>query len=170
MGASDRDPYQMAIRLLSYRWRSETELRDRLTQKGIDPTEIELTIGRLSEEGWIDDERFAREYVRSRARRHGRRRIGMDLRRLGVDDEAVSRALSEELDQDREDEILLSAAKKKTETLCRRYGNEYTASEAGRKKLARFLLSRGYPEAAVRKTVYELTSRLGNEAGEEREE
>lgn len=151
------DPYESALRLLSYRWRSEEELRQRLASKGVDPAEIDATIGRLTAEGWVDDERFAREYVRSRSRRHGRRRIGSDLRRFGIEGEIASEALSDHLDRDLEDELLREAARKKIEALLRRYGNDYPASAVGREKLARFLLNRGYPATAVRQAVFELT-------------
>ena len=151
------DPYQIAMRLLSYRWRSEQELRERLEKRGIGPAEIDETVRRLVEEGWIDDERFAKEFVRSRSRRHGRRRIGTDLRRYGIERDAASSALEEELSQEDEDAVLREAAIRKIRTLTRRYGNDYTASEVGRRKLAGFLLNRGYPATAVRKTVFELT-------------
>ena len=164
------DPYQIAMKLLSYRWRSERELRDRLARRGVEASEIDETIERLSLEGWIDDERFAREYVRSRARRHGRRRIGTDLRRFGIDDATAADALSAELTHDLEDDVIRRIASRKIETMKRRGGNDSISSEVGRRKLARFLLNRGYPEVAVRKVVYELTSDLRNETEAESEE
>ncbi len=169
MEAMAADPYQIALRLLSYRWRSEDELRDRLEKRDVPPPEIETTIHRLTEEGWIDDARFAREFVRSRSRRHGRRRIGNDLRRFGIGPAEATSALEDELDQDVEDEVLREAALRKIATLSRRYGNDYPASEVGRSKLARFLLNRGYPAVAVRKAVFELTRAPGLAEGAERE-
>lgn len=164
------DPYQSAMRLLSYRWRSEQELRERLEEKKVPIEEIDETIRRLLEEGWVDDERFAREFVRSRARRHGRRRIGDDLRRFGISQDAASSALEEELSMDEEDAVLREAATRKMGVLAQRHGNDYTRSEVGRRKLARFLLNRGYPAVAVRRIVFELTRRSGDERpGAERE-
>jgi regulatory protein len=153
--------YQSAMRLLNYRWRGTTELRQRLQRRNFDTNEIEETLRRLEREGWLDDDRFARELARSRATRHGRRRIQADLRRHGIEEEAVRRALDSALDPASEEELLRRTAEKRIETLRERYGNDYPFSEVGRRKLARFLLSRGHPLGEVMRVLDDLTAGVG---------
>lgn len=50
---------QYAYRLLSYRGRSEKEMRERLKRKGFDENTINSVIDRLRSDGYIDDRRLA---------------------------------------------------------------------------------------------------------------
>ena len=59
-----------ALRLISIRQRSESELRRRLKEKGASFEEIESIVSSFKELGLIDDLDFAREFVRSKAERH----------------------------------------------------------------------------------------------------
>jgi regulatory protein len=156
--------YQSAMHLLNYRWRGTAELRQRLLRRNYDEKEIAETLQRLEREGWLDDDRFARELARSRATRHGRRRIEADLRRHGVEEEVVRRALDSALDPDTEEALLRRTAGKRIEILSERYGNDYPSTEVGRRKLARFLLSRGHPLGDVMRVLDELTAG-GEQAG-----
>ena len=64
------DPcYVAALRILKYRFNSEGELRRKLRGKRFEKDEIEETILRLRNEKWLDDERFAAAFVRTRAGR-----------------------------------------------------------------------------------------------------
>lgn len=76
----------MALRLLSYRDRPCKALRERLSEKGLSEEDINEVIETLTEEGLLDDERFARELAASRIRNRnwGPRKIRLDLVRKGV--------------------------------------------------------------------------------------
>lgn len=56
-----------AVRLLSYRDRSEAELRDRLAKKGFPGEILEGAMERLKESGVIDDRRLAEAFARNAA-------------------------------------------------------------------------------------------------------
>src|SRR5436190_11546419 len=101
---SDLEPcYTAAMRILNYRFNSEAELRKKLRSKKFEADDIDETIARLRREKWIDDERFAGAFVRTRARRHlGRMRIKRELGAAGVADEAIARAVRENIDPDTE--------------------------------------------------------------------
>src|SRR5436305_10468671 len=60
------DCYVTALRILGYRFNSEAELRRKLAAKRFDGEEIAETLARLREEKWLDDDRFAAAYVRTR--------------------------------------------------------------------------------------------------------
>ncbi len=87
---------QYALRLLSYRARSEKELRQRLEQKGWDQTIIQETLDRLRQNGLLDDSRFARDWIENRQtfRPRGTRLLYQELRQKGVDDQTIQQALT----------------------------------------------------------------------------
>lgn len=65
------EAFAWAVRKLSARARSEHELRKGLTDAGYTDADIEDTLRRCREYGYVDDESFAREWVRQRrALRH----------------------------------------------------------------------------------------------------
>jgi len=88
--------YAAALRILGYRFNSEAELRRKLEAKRFDEAAIAATLERLRQEKWLDDERFAGAYVRTRVRKGiGRLRIRGELRNAGVSEEAAEAALRE---------------------------------------------------------------------------
>ncbi|WP_041844177.1 RecX family transcriptional regulator [Thermotoga sp. RQ7] len=95
------NPLKYALRLLKYRVRFESELRNRLKSKGFSDEEIENTIATLKKQGYIDDEKAAYLFAvdEMRLKLFGPKIVKMKLRSLGVDEEtserAIERALSE---------------------------------------------------------------------------
>jgi regulatory protein len=142
--------YVVAVRLLNYRFRSEEELRRKLRDKEFASEVIEVTIERLRRQGWIDDARFAVQYARSLLRkRKGRRRIAMELRELGVDDEVARGAIAEAGEEHPEEAAVDALLAKKASSFERKLGPEWLEDEMARKKLAAYLFSQGYDAAAV---------------------
>ena len=133
--------YQAALRILNYRFNSEAELRRKLSAKDYDDDEIETVIARLRNEKWLDDERFAASFVRTRARRRiGAKRIILELRAAGVDDETAARAVKENVDGEEEREKLRALVDRRAALL---------ATPEGRKKLFSYLLRQGYDSALI---------------------
>ncbi|MFC0521996.1 recombination regulator RecX [Pontibacillus salicampi] len=58
--------YSLAVNYLSYRMRSDKEMRTYLSDKEVDEEKIEYVVGRLKEEGYLNDEEFAKALVRTR--------------------------------------------------------------------------------------------------------
>ncbi len=134
------------------------ELRTKLRAKRFEGADIDETLARLADEGWLDDERFAGAFVRTRqSKKIGPRRIERELQAAGVDPEVARRVLRENSDADREREDLIAACAKRRRLLIRRHGAEYLQSEEGRKKLTAFLLKQGYDGALIRSVVKETT-------------
>lgn len=75
-----------AFRLLSYKARTESELRQRLVRKGFAPGIVTATIERLRELGLVDDADFARRFAEDRVSigHRGRHRIRAELLKRGV--------------------------------------------------------------------------------------
>lgn len=76
--------------------RTRKQIIDRLVKKEIPQDIIDSTIERLEENGLLDDEEFAHEFVRVRheSRKQGTGVIRRELARKGVDRELVDEALS----------------------------------------------------------------------------
>jgi regulatory protein len=87
--------YQQAMLLLSYRARSEAEIRRNLGRHQVPDSVIEQTLARLREEGLADDRQFARAWVENRStfRPRSRRALSMELRQKGLADEIVQSAV-----------------------------------------------------------------------------
>lgn len=144
------DCYTSALRILRYRFNSEGELRRKLRAKKFEKDDIDATIARLHHEKWLDDERFAAAFVRTRAnKRVGRLRIRRELQAAGVSEDDASRAIVENVDQEREGEALHELCVRRLRTLLRR---ERTSEEL-RAKLTAYLVAQGYDSALVRQVV-----------------
>jgi regulatory protein len=86
----------LAGRALARRDRSAAELEAQLERRGIDAEEREAAVGRLTELGYIDDERFARNRAEALAERgYGDAAIVHDLEQRGIGADVVEQALAE---------------------------------------------------------------------------
>lgn len=100
-----------ALRLLSFRPRSRSELEKRLIEKGHSSEIAERTVRMLGQLGLVDDAKIAAMVAASRSVSAGvgRQRIAQDLRRRGFSDRAVREAVAgvQEEDERRSAEELL---------------------------------------------------------------
>ena len=144
------DIHAAALRLLNYRFRSVVEMERKLRDRGFSADEIAAEIERLTEERWLDDARFAREYALSKLRaRKGARRIEMELRNFGVAKDLIREALADVADEVDETTQLAELCRKKANQIVTRHGAAHLREDRGRKKLVAYLLSQGYDPSAV---------------------
>jgi len=143
---------QQALLFLSYRARSESEIRQNLRKHEIPETVIEETIGRLRRDGLANDDQFASAWVENRStfRPRSRRMMALELRQKGLDDESMKSALKDVDD----DALAYEAALKRAPRFKSLEWSEF------RKKLSDFLARRGFPYSVVAPVV----SRIWNEA------
>jgi regulatory protein len=145
------DAYTSALRILQYRFNSEHELRRKLAAKRFEKAEIDAAIERLREEKWIDDERFAGAFARSRAaKKVGPTRIKRELSAAGVDRTTADRALAENRDDERAGNDLAEIAEKRRRLMVRRHGDEFVRSAEGKSRLIAYLMQKGYPLDLIR--------------------
>jgi regulatory protein len=83
--------FNTAARYLSYRPRSEFELRERLYQRGFDGDSVEAVLTRLKEQGLVDDIAFAQFWKDNRESFSPRSRwlTKSELRRKGVAQDVI---------------------------------------------------------------------------------
>ena len=142
--------YQQAMLFLSYRARSEKEIRQNLRKHEMSEDVIEETIERLRKAGLANDNEFAQAWVENRStfRPRSRRALAMELRQKGLDDETVHSAVSG-VD---EDALANEAAQKRLGRLKGLEWNDF------RKKLSEFLARRGFPYSVIAPTVTRMWS------------
>ena len=136
--------WQTALRLLSYRPRSEVELRRRLAGKGLPEAIVHWTIERLKALSLVDDQRFAGQWVESRDRVNprSRRMLAHELQLKGINRQLAATATESLSDE----EAAYRAAQNRAHRL---RDASYTVFQ---KRLGDFLLRRGFG--------YELTGRI----------
>ena len=134
---------ERALRLLTVRSRSRSELRQRLLRAGFEPEEVDGALDDLQRVGLIDDEAFARELAEHQRRKGLGRRAGLaGMRAKGVDRELAERITGDLNPEDEAERAIEVAANR----LTRLRGLDPVTR--GR-RLQDFLMRRGYdPETA----------------------
>ncbi len=146
--------FQQAMLFLSYRARSESEIRRNLLKHEIPDEVIEETLARLRQDGLANDEQFARAWVENRStfRPRSRRMLAMELRQKGLDEETASTALNEIDDE----ALAYEAAQKKAARFATLEWQDY------RKKLSEFLARRGFSYAVITPVVSKIWNETHN--------
>jgi regulatory protein len=137
--------YQRALNYLSYRPRSEREVRQNLQKHDTPEAVIDETLDRLRRNGLVDDLQFAKDWVENRStfRPRGRRALAAELRQKGIARETIEAAL-QNLD---EDALAYQAAVKQA----RKYENLEWADF--RRKMNAFLARRGFNYETAKSAV-----------------
>lgn len=123
-----------ALRLLGYREHSASELRRKLQDNGYPRALSDAITQRYVDVELVDDKRFAASWVRSRVSAgYGTRRIKQELAQRGVDPEVIDEAIADALDPEEE-----------VDRARRALGGRTAPDRAGRDKLVRRLVTRGF--------------------------
>lgn len=151
--------YERALNYLSYRPRSEDEVRRNLGKKDVEEAVIDAVIGRLKRAELLDDREFARYWVDNRARFNprGLRGLRHELQQKGVSRDVIDQAL-ETFDVE-------AAARQAVEAGARRLSQE--APPDFRRKLQAYMARRGFSYAVTKPLVQEkLEEKRRREDGE----
>lgn len=92
--------YAKISRYCAYQERSSGEVRQKLRLLGADSNTAGKLLERLADDNFINEERFARAYVRGKFRINGwgRLKIKNGLRAKGVDENLIRTVLTQEID------------------------------------------------------------------------
>jgi regulatory protein len=147
--------YDRALRYLSYRPRSQAEVRRNLLAAGLPADLVEATLVRLAAQGYLNDAEFARFWVENRQqfRPKGGQALRGELRQRGVASETVEAVL---VDLDPE----ASAYEAGQPRAVRLAALAQTDPAAFRRKLGDFLLRRGFGYEIVKPTVARLLQEM----------
>jgi regulatory protein len=145
--------YEAAVRALMRRAYSVFEMKQMLARRTEDDDLLKKVMERLKRAKMIDDERFAKQFVRQRTeiRRQGKFRIARDLRARGVPDRYIEAAVAESSKEIDEGAIVRQRLERKLRSF---------RGEINEKKMAsmyRSLLRAGFSADVVRRELKALT-------------
>ena len=151
---AETSPMDAALSYLTGRMRTVREVEEKLDDLQYGEGDIQATVMRLKELDLLNDEAYAKEFVRSRlaTKPVSRQKLYMDLRAHKVPEELISAALNE-LPRETEANNALEVAKK--------YWRQMSALEISvrRERVLRRLASRGFSTeaslAAIRQAAEE---------------
>lgn len=139
---------ERAINYLSFRPRSQAEVRRYLRRKETPPEIIEAVLERLGKLDYVNDRSFASFWVENREQFNprGAQALRNELRMKGVEREIVD----EIVDDEHDDELAMRAARKKADILLRAPDMDYNKF---RNRLGGFLQRRGFSYSVVAHVV-----------------
>ena len=137
-----------ALHYLSYRPRSESELRERLYRRNFDEESIGRVVARLEELGLVDDMEFAQFWQDNRQAFSPRSSslTRLELRRKGVAEEVISQVVTPASDGDGAYRAALGKAR-------RLPVSDY---QSFRRRLGEYLRRRGFSYGVINNTVQQL--------------
>jgi regulatory protein len=140
--------YERALNFLSYRPRSEAEVRRNLSKKNVEKEVADLVVERLTRAGLLDDEGFARYWVENRLqfKPRGARALRQELWEKGVPEAVISQAL-EGFD---EEAAAREAAEKGARRLARLEPRDF------RRKLQSHMGRKGFSFAVIEPLIEEM--------------
>lgn len=140
--------YEHALEFLSYRPRSEEEVRRNLRRKNAPAAVIEQVIERLTGAGLLNDREFARYWIENRMQFNprGARALRQELREKGVPAAVIAEALAG-FDEE-------AAARRVAEEGARRMA--HLAPVEFRRKMEAYLVRRGFSRAEIAPLIEEL--------------
>jgi len=151
-----RKTFDRAVNLLTYKPRSENELRQRLLEKDWTNTEIvEAVLAKLKEYNYLNDEQFAKEFAASRLRQKpiGKRVLRQKLALKRLDKETVDAALEKAFEDTPEEDVIERAIEKRL----RIKGKPETREDS--KKFYDYLLRQGFSYDLVSNKMREIAAR-----------
>ena len=145
---TEQEAYLQLAALCAQAEHCQQEMRDKMRRWELDETVQNRIIDRLIKERYIDDERYARAFVKDKIRynKWGRRKVQQGLWQKRIDADIQQRVL-DEIDEKEYLDVLRPLFKQKRKSI--RAANDYELNQ----KLARFALSRGFTFDLIRQCL-----------------
>lgn len=140
--------YERALNFLSYRPRSEAEVRRNLRKKDVGEQVIESVVERLTRAGLLDDREFARYWVENRVqfKPRGARALRQELWEKGISDTVVAETLEGFDEEDAARQVAEAGARRMAHLDPRDFG----------RKLSAYMARRGFSYAVIKPLVEEM--------------
>ena len=145
---TEQEAYLQLAALCAQAEHCQQEMRDKMKRWEMAPEVQERVITRLIKERYIDDERYARAFVKDKIRynKWGRRKVQQGLWMKHIDDDIQQRVLSE-VDDAEYLAVLKPLLKQKAKSI--KAENDYELTQ----KLVRFALGRGFTYDIIRQCL-----------------
>ena len=145
---TEQDAYLQLAALCAQAEHCQQEMRDKMKRWDIDAATQDRIVARLIKERYVDDERYARAFVKDKIRynKWGRRKVQQGLWLKHIDADIQERVLSE-VDDSEYLSVLRPLLKQKAKGI--RAENDYERNQ----KLVRFALGRGFTFDIIRQCL-----------------
>ena len=145
---TEQEAYLQLAALCAQAEHCQQEMRDKMRRWELDESVQNRIIDRLIKERYVDDERYARAFVKDKIRynKWGRRKVQQALWQKRIDADLQQRVL-DEIDEKEYLDVLRPLLKQKRKSI--RAANDYELNQ----KLARFALSRGFTFDLIRQCM-----------------
>ena len=125
-----------ALYILERMDRTEHELREKLQKSDYPDDVIEEVIAYVKSFHYLDDERYAENYIRYKKDKMSRQQIKQKLMAKGLSKDIISNAMEEEYDADESEQI--------RNLLVKKHFSSETADDGEFRRVYNFLLRRGF--------------------------
>ena len=145
---TEQEAYLQLAALCAQAEHCQQEMRDKIRRWELDEMVQNRIIARLVKERYIDDERYARAFVKDKIRynKWGRRKVQQALWQKRIDSEIQQRVL-DEIDEKEYLDVLRPLLKQKRKSI--RAASDYELNQ----KLVRFALGRGFGFDIIRQCL-----------------
>ena len=145
---TEQEAYLQLAAMCAQAEHCEQEMRDKMKRWGIEPDAQDRVVARLVKERYVDNERYARAFVKDKIRynKWGRRKVMQALWMKRIDDD-IQRSVLDEIDDKEYIDVLVPLLKQKRKTI--KAKSDYELNQ----KLVRFALSRGFDFSIIRQCM-----------------
>ena len=145
---TEQEAYLQLAALCAQAEHCQHEMREKMKRWGLDEAAQERVVSRLVKERFVDDERYARAFVKDKVHynKWGRRKVQQGLWMKHIDDDIQHRVL-DEVDDKAYLEVLRPLLKQKRKAT--KAGSDYELNQ----KLVRFALGRGFTFDIIRQCL-----------------
>lgn len=140
-----------AMLLLEHMDRTEKSLSERLRQAGFSQEAIQDAMEYVKSYGYIDDFRYAQNYISFRIHNRSRQKILMELQQKGVSREIALDAWEEVAGYEEPDEYRMLL-----DTIRKKHSEDTLLEEKELRRLVGFLIRRGFRQSDVYRALEEL--------------
>jgi regulatory protein len=145
---TEQEAYLRLAALCAQAEHCEQEMRDKMRRWGLDEAAQDKVVERLTKERYIDEERYARAFVKDKIRynKWGRRKVQQALWMKHISDDIQQQVL-DEIDEKDYLDVLRPLLKQKRKSI--KAESDYELNQ----KLVRFALSRGFGFDIIRQCL-----------------
>ncbi len=145
---TEQEAYLRLAALCAQAEHCQQEMRDKMRRWGVDEVAQDRVVDRLVKERYVDDERYARAFVKDKIRynKWGRRKVQQALWQKHIEQEIQQQVL-DEIDEKEYLEVLRPLLKQKRKST--KAVNDYEMNQ----KLMRFALGRGFTFDIIRQCL-----------------
>ena len=145
---TEQEVYLRLAALCAQAEHCQQEMRDKMRRWGVDEVAQDRVVDRLVKERYVDDERYARAFVKDKIRynKWGRRKVQQALWQKHIEQEIQQQVL-DEIDEKEYLEVLRPLLKQKRKST--KAANDYEMNQ----KLMRFALGRGFTFDIIRQCL-----------------